>query len=68
MLKKEYKYVPSKAVADEEPDAEGLTPSALEFSWEQDVKPSVSFHLFQASIVYLLTQPFVDPCDTVNQD
>ncbi|KAJ4489614.1 hypothetical protein C8J55DRAFT_422456 [Lentinula edodes] len=40
VLKKEYKYVPSKAVSDEKPDAEGLTPSALEFSWEQDVKPS----------------------------
>ncbi|KAJ3750012.1 hypothetical protein DFH05DRAFT_1465526 [Lentinula detonsa] len=39
MLHKEYKYVPSKpTAADETPDADGLTPSIIDFSWEQDVK------------------------------
>ncbi|KAH9968756.1 hypothetical protein BC827DRAFT_1257757 [Russula dissimulans] len=37
VLKKEYKFVPSNAAADEEPDADGITPSMLEFSWERDV-------------------------------
>lgn len=41
VLKKEYKFVPGPAVADEKPDADGITPSMLEFSWERDVKPSV---------------------------
>ncbi|KIK71359.1 hypothetical protein GYMLUDRAFT_90335 [Collybiopsis luxurians FD-317 M1] len=40
VLKKEYKHVPSPAAADETPDADGLTESMLDFSWERDVKPS----------------------------
>jgi template-activating factor I len=40
VLKKEYKWVPPPAVADEKPDADGLTKSMLDFSWERDVKPS----------------------------
>ncbi|KAJ3764297.1 hypothetical protein EV360DRAFT_91334 [Lentinula raphanica] len=40
LLQKEYDYAPSKpAAADEKPDADGLTPSILDFSWEKDVKP-----------------------------
>jgi len=41
-LKKEYKYVAPPASANEKPDADGLTPSMLDFSWERDVKPSAS--------------------------
>ncbi|KAI0308012.1 hypothetical protein B0F90DRAFT_1679425 [Multifurca ochricompacta] len=37
VLKKEYKFEPSNAAADENPDADGITPSMLEFSWERDV-------------------------------
>ncbi|KAI0274858.1 hypothetical protein BC834DRAFT_850042 [Gloeopeniophorella convolvens] len=37
VLKKEYKFEPSNAAADEQPDADGITPSMLEFSWERDV-------------------------------
>jgi len=39
VLKKEYKYIPSPGAANEKPDADGLTPSAVEFSWERDVEP-----------------------------
>jgi len=37
VLKKEYKFVPSNAAANEEPDADGITQSMLDFSWERDV-------------------------------
>jgi len=37
VLKKEYKFEPSNAAKDEEPDADGITPSMLDFSWERDV-------------------------------
>ncbi|KAJ4476662.1 hypothetical protein J3R30DRAFT_3373674 [Lentinula aciculospora] len=41
VLQKEYKYAPPNvAAADEKPDADGITPSMLEFSWEQHVKAS----------------------------
>lgn len=42
MLKKVYKFVPQDAAADEKPDADGLTKSMLEFSWERDVEVLVS--------------------------
>jgi len=41
VLKKVYEFVPSRAVEDEKPDADGITPSMLEFSWERDVVPKV---------------------------
>ncbi|KAG5654037.1 hypothetical protein H0H81_008053 [Sphagnurus paluster] len=37
VLRKEFKYVPPPAAADETPDADGITDSMLEFSWERDV-------------------------------
>ena len=40
VLKKEYKFVPPAAAADEKPDADGITDSMLEFSWERDVQAS----------------------------
>ncbi|GLB36460.1 putative nucleosome assembly protein (NAP) family protein [Lyophyllum shimeji] len=40
VLKKEYKYVPPPAAADEQPDADGITDSMLDFSWERDVVPT----------------------------
>jgi template-activating factor I len=43
VLTKEYKYIPPPAAADEKPDEDGITPSMLDFSWERDVKPSVSW-------------------------
>ncbi|KAF9243912.1 hypothetical protein BU15DRAFT_86334 [Melanogaster broomeanus] len=42
VLKKEYKYVPSSAAAEEEPDEDGLTPTMLDFSWARDVNPSAT--------------------------
>ncbi|KAJ7596641.1 hypothetical protein C8J56DRAFT_917945 [Mycena floridula] len=42
VLKKEYKYMPPPAAANETPDADGITPSMLDFSWERDVKPSAA--------------------------
>jgi len=40
VLKKEYKYLPPPAAADEKPDADGIIPSMFDFSWERDVEPS----------------------------
>ena len=42
VLKKEYKYVPPPVETNEKPDADGITESMLEFSWERDVQPQVS--------------------------
>lgn len=42
MLKKEYKYQAPPAAAAETPDADGITDSMLDFSWERDVVASVS--------------------------
>jgi len=39
VLRKEYKFVPSPASSNETPDADGITPSMLDFSWERDVVP-----------------------------
>lgn len=39
VLKKEYRFQPSNASDDETPDADGVTPSMLDFSWERDVTP-----------------------------
>jgi template-activating factor I len=41
VLKKEYKFEPSNAAADEKPDVDGITSSMLEFSWERDVSAQV---------------------------
>ncbi|KAF4572614.1 hypothetical protein EYR40_004310 [Pleurotus pulmonarius] len=40
VLKKEYKYVPPPAAADETPDEDGITESSLDFSWQRDVSIS----------------------------
>ncbi|KAG6814014.1 hypothetical protein H0H92_003864 [Tricholoma furcatifolium] len=40
VLKKEFKFVPPPAAADEKPDEDGITESMLEFSWDRDVVPS----------------------------
>ncbi|TFY83309.1 hypothetical protein EWM64_g702 [Hericium alpestre] len=42
VLKKEYRYVPPNSAADEKPDADGITPSMLDFSWERDVVPQAT--------------------------
>jgi template-activating factor I len=42
VLKKEFKYVPPPAAADEQPDANGITETMLDFSWERDVEPSAT--------------------------
>lgn len=42
VLKKEYKFIPPPAAADEKADADGVTQSMLEFSWERDVEAKVS--------------------------
>ena len=44
MLKKEYQWAPGPAAAEEKPDADGLTESMVDFSWERDVEPQVSLH------------------------
>lgn len=41
MLKKEFKHVATPASANEKPDADGITESMLEFSWERDVVATV---------------------------
>ncbi|KAI0755773.1 hypothetical protein C8Q74DRAFT_1305325, partial [Fomes fomentarius] len=41
VLKKEYKYVPPPVDTEDKPDADGITDTMLEFSWERDVEPQV---------------------------
>ena len=41
-MKKEYKYVPPPVESEDKPDADGITETMLEFSWERDVQPQVS--------------------------
>ncbi|KAK0208445.1 hypothetical protein DFS33DRAFT_445049 [Desarmillaria ectypa] len=41
VLKKEYKYIPPPAVADDKPDENGITDTMLDFSWERDIEPSM---------------------------
>ena len=41
VLKKEYKYLPPPTV-DDTPNADGVTPSMLEFDWEQHVAPQAT--------------------------
>ena len=43
-MKKVYKFEPSNAAAEEAPDADGITPSMLDFSWERDVTPQVGWN------------------------
>jgi len=38
VLKKEFKHMPGPAAADDKPDADGITESMLDFSWERDVQ------------------------------
>ncbi|KAL0950743.1 hypothetical protein HGRIS_007516 [Hohenbuehelia grisea] len=42
VLKKQFKYVPPPAAADEKPDEDGVTRSMLDFSWDRDVQPSAT--------------------------
>ncbi|KAH9835830.1 uncharacterized protein C8Q71DRAFT_908227 [Rhodofomes roseus] len=42
VLKKEYKWSPGPAAAEEKPDADGLTGSMIDFSWERDVEPQAT--------------------------
>ncbi|OSD05920.1 hypothetical protein PYCCODRAFT_1464619 [Trametes coccinea BRFM310] len=42
VLKKEYKYVPPPVEGDEKADADGITETMLEFSWERDVQPQAT--------------------------
>ena len=57
MLKKEYKFEPSNAAANEEPDTDGITPSMLEFSWERDVSAQVYLYLHAGSVSYPYRRP-----------
>lgn len=42
VLKKEFKHVPPPAEGDDKPDADGVTNSMLDFSWERDTKASAT--------------------------
>lgn len=42
VLKKEYKFIPAPAAADEKADEDGVTQSMLDFSWDRDIEPQVS--------------------------
>ncbi|KAI0651556.1 hypothetical protein C8Q79DRAFT_933983 [Trametes meyenii] len=39
VLKKEYKFIPPPVEGDNKADADGITETMLEFSWERDVQP-----------------------------
>jgi hypothetical protein len=53
VLKKEYKFKPSNTTANEEPDADGITQSMLDFSWERDVTAQV-YRYLDAVLVFLI--------------
>ncbi len=58
MLKKEYKFEPSNAAANEEPDADGITSSMLDFSWERDVTAQVyPYHLESGNVSHSYRRP-----------
>jgi len=42
VLKKEFKYVPHPAATEDKPDADGITESMLDFSWERDIVASTT--------------------------
>ncbi|EGO02782.1 hypothetical protein SERLA73DRAFT_176155 [Serpula lacrymans var. lacrymans S7.3] len=42
VLKKEFKYVAPPSASDDAPDADGITSSMLDFSWERDVVSSAT--------------------------
>ncbi|PIL29656.1 hypothetical protein GSI_08293 [Ganoderma sinense ZZ0214-1] len=42
VLKKEYKYVSPPVETEDKPDADGITETMLEFSWERDVQPQAT--------------------------
>ncbi|TFK41303.1 hypothetical protein BDQ12DRAFT_679231 [Crucibulum laeve] len=42
VIKKEFKFVSPPAAANEKPDADGITESMLDFSWERDVEASTT--------------------------
>ncbi|KAH9911431.1 uncharacterized protein BXZ73DRAFT_93386 [Epithele typhae] len=42
VLKKEYKFMPPPVEADDKPDADGITETMLEFTWERDVEPQAT--------------------------
>jgi len=42
VLRKEYRYIAPPNAASEHPDADGLTQSAIDFSWERDVVPQAA--------------------------
>ncbi|OSX67834.1 hypothetical protein POSPLADRAFT_1072573 [Postia placenta MAD-698-R-SB12] len=39
VLRKEFRYVPPPNAGKETPDADGITPTMLDFSWDRDVQP-----------------------------
>ncbi|OJT04763.1 Nucleosome assembly protein 1-like 4 [Trametes pubescens] len=42
VLKKEYKYLAPPVEGDDKPDADGITETMVEFSWERDVQPQAT--------------------------
>lgn len=52
MLKKEFKYVPPPAADGDKADADGITESMLDFSWERDVVPSVRVRAYNCQVSF----------------
>jgi len=42
VLRKEYRYIAPDGADSETPDADGITPSMLDFDWERDVAPQAT--------------------------
>ncbi len=59
MLKKEYKYVAPESAASQTPDKDGITDSMLDFSWERDVKTSVSHCCLNTKSVVMSTYEMI---------
>jgi template-activating factor I len=54
VLRKEYKFVPPPADADDMPDENGITNANIDFSWEKDVKIEVRFFSSPPYPVYVI--------------
>ncbi|KAI5991598.1 hypothetical protein EDD15DRAFT_2276340 [Pisolithus albus] len=63
VLKKEYKYITPPGAADETPDADGLTPSMLDFSWERDYEDEESDMPAEAGSFFNFFEIASDPFD-----
>ncbi|KAG8903140.1 hypothetical protein FRB99_003683 [Tulasnella sp. 403] len=69
VLRKEYRYVAPEGAADETPDADGITPSMLEFDWEMNIEPQpCEIHWKSAAKNLVAKYPYTEDVDADAMD